>query len=139
MPSSWRRVPEAIVDVVEAGTAGARPAFRDERSEEKGNVSVERGQRLRRGRPLGPGDEDPVPGLDLLQQLPHEQRNADHVHQAQNRMVMGPRELIALARAQAKSRMITRMKELRGLDRTGQAIEHLEVDHGIAVRFHAGG
>src|SRR3954454_19840902 len=91
---------EIEVDVVEAGTLGRYEPLGDERAEQQRLVPraiIERGL----DRPRCARDQHALTGLDLLEQLPERHRDALEIHEAENRMVLSARELVALARNHA--------------------------------------
>ena len=87
------------VGVVEARPAIAHPALGDECTQEERLPPLPQLEPVVPAVPIHSREQHPVSGPDLVQPLPEEQRHADHVDEAEDRVVAGPGELVPLARA----------------------------------------
>jgi hypothetical protein len=128
-------VEEVPVQVVEAGPLRRRVALADERAEQHRREAVRLAQRLDLGRRTAV-EHDPVAGQDLLEQLPQQHRHAEHVHQAQHRVVVRPRDPVALTGGDLQRRVLAGVEQRQCADRLADPVEQLDVlERDVAVRL----
>ena len=125
-------VEELVVDVVEPRPVLACEALRHERTEQLGQAALVVGE-LGRALVWRARDQDAIAGSELVEELPHEQRDAEHVDEAQDRVVVGAGERVALAGDHAQRRMISRVEDRGRVDRATQAIVHEQIEVTVAV------
>src|SRR5437870_9705648 len=82
---------------------------------------------------------DVISGPQLVELLPQQERDADHLDEAKHRMILGPGELKALAGPNPQRRMFARMEDFGGTNGAAETIEHVEIDLALAVWLHSRG
>ena len=123
------------IDVVEAGARLTRPTLGDERAEEQRFLALGSSEPVL-VIAIHPRHQHAIAGSDLVEALPEEQRHADHVDEAEHRMVLCAGELVAFARPQSQRRVLAGVEELRRAYGTPPTVEHLERD--VVVRVGLG-
>ena len=75
-----------------------------------------------------------IAGIDLVKKLQQQQRYANHVNEAEHRVVVCARNLIALRGSQAEGGMLAGVEKFRRSYRPAEAVEHLNVDIRLGIR-----
>ena len=126
-------VEEALIRVVEACPIRGHEALGHEGPEKESDrhVVIVRSTLQLRG---GTGDHHPVTRSNLLEQLPHEHRDAHHRGQAEDRVIRRAGERESLTGREAQDGMHTAVEEPRGAYRVPPPVEDLHVDLGLSGR-----
>ena len=118
-------IEEALIDVVEPSSLLANPALGDESTKKRRDFALLLGDTVI-GRALRPVDQNAVAGLYLVEQFPEEQRNSDHVDEAEDRVIVRSSDLESLARPESQCRVIAGVEDFRNLHGPTKAVKHFE-------------
>ena len=132
VPSIHHCIEVDDVNIVESRSARRRPALSDHRAGQEGcgALCVGGSSVITRS---GSRDDDHSSRFDLFQQLPLEHRDADDLHEAQNRMVVRAGEFESFSGSQPERRVVPGVEKLRCPDRVALAVQHLQIDCGLRV------